>query len=372
MVPPLITLEEHFLSASTLSSASSKGTYAQQFLHLPSLAPRLADLGPLRLSSMNAGQVSLQIISHAPGALTPSQCRAANDQLHAAIRDNPTRFAGFATLPMDHPEEIQSEFTRCVKELGFVGALIDNHTSTGVFFDGPAYREALWGTAAKLAVPVYLHPAWPTDAMSDALYRSTDLTAEQPIPVSASESIGTSAYGWHATVAVHFFRLFAAGVFDEFPELQVILGHFGEMIPFQLARVIKLSGRWGERKRGFKEVWDGNVKVTTSGVWGLEPLVCMLSPLGVPGGALGSLGDGGHVVMNTRWENILYSVDYPFARDEDGLVWVKRLESMVGEGKGGGLGVELTREMFEGICYKNAERLLRVKAVHRFEVEKKV
>ena len=277
---------------------------------------------------------------------------------------------GFATLPVDHPESIAEEFERCVKELGFVGVLVDNHTTSGAFYDGPAYREALWGTAARLGVPVYLHPSWPTPGMQDALYRThpTDGQMEPDIPAAASESIGTSAYGWHATVAVHFFRLFASGLFDELPELKVVLGHFGEMIPFQLARVIKLSGRWGERRRGFKEVWDGNVAVTTSGVWGLEPLVCMLSPLGIT-----KAGEGdGEVVMNTKWENILYSVDYPFARDEDGLEWVKRLERMVGEGKGGtgGLGVELTREMFEGICYKNAERLLGVKAVRRFDDQK--
>ncbi len=35
---------------------------------------------------------------------------------------------------------------------------------------------------------------------------------------------------------IHALRMILAGVFDQYPSLQLILGHWGEMIPFYLAR----------------------------------------------------------------------------------------------------------------------------------------
>jgi predicted TIM-barrel fold metal-dependent hydrolase len=59
------------------------------------------------------------------------------------------------------------------------------------------------------------------------------------------------------------------------------------------------------------------------------------------------------ILMNTPPEHILYSVDYPFAKNEDGLQWIQKLE------KSG----MVSREQLELIAHKNAEKLLGVKAV---------
>ena len=324
MVPPLITLEEHFFSTGVMNTLEK--TYAEQFKHLPELSGKLRDLENIRLKDMDAGAVTFQIISHGPGAPNVSQCHDANEQLAAAVKQHPDRFAGFAVLPIEDPQQMASELDRCVKEFGFVGALIDNHTHDGKFFDGPDYH-VFWAKAAELDVAIYLHPAWPTSEMRQLLFEGPGISA------GASDSIGSSGYGWHASVAVHYLRLFASGLFDRHPKLKIILGHFGEMIPFNLTRIIALSKRWGPRERDFKTVWDQNVFVTTSGVWSLDPLVCMLRQ------------------GNTKIENILYSVDYPFAKNEDGLKWVKELEES-------GL---LTKEQFEALCYGNAERVLGLK-----------
>ncbi len=278
---------------------------------------------------MDAGNVSLQIVSHAPGQLTPQQAREANDQLHAAIKMHPERFAGFAALPVAEPEECARELERCVMELGFKGALIDNHTAEGTYYDGVVF-DVLWAKAEELDVPMYLHPTWPTQIMKDVLYTGN-------FSAGAAGSLGASSFGWHADVGLHVLKLFAAGVFDKFPKLKIIVGHFGEMLPFMLERLVELSPRWGERKRLFKEVWNSNVWITTSGVWSLDPLATIL--------------------RNTRIERILYSVDYPFARNEKGLEWVKGLE-------GSGM---VDQEALEMICYKNAEELFGVKAMKRFE-----
>jgi predicted TIM-barrel fold metal-dependent hydrolase len=319
MVPPLITLEEHFFSAGSLSSFQTK--YAEQLKHLPGLLGKLQDLGELRLQDMNAGNVSIQVISHGPGTLNPSQCRAANEELASAVAKNRSRFAGFAVLPMKEPTIAAEELTRCVRELGFVGALIDNHVD-GKYYDGDEYHP-VFQAAQDLDVPIYLHPTWPSEDMAPRY--SGNFSS------GASASLGASGLGWHSETVLHVLRLFASGLFDRFPKAKIIIGHFGEMLPFILQRVCELSLRWGVFRRSFKQVWDENIWITTSGVWSLDPMACIL--------------------RNTMVERILYSIDCPFAKNEKGLNWMEELERSGLVGK-----YDLER-----IAFKNAEELLRIK-----------
>ncbi|KAF3770806.1 amidohydrolase 2 [Cryphonectria parasitica EP155] len=318
---PIITLEEHFLSKAATKHPHPRNA---DFKAMPDLFDRFTELGPKRLQDMDQGQVTMQVISHGPGDLTAAQCRACNDQLAEAVRAHPGRFAGFAELPMDEPDEAARELRRtCGPDAGvrFVGALVDSHTESGLYYDGPAF-DVLWAAAAELDVPIYLHPTWPSAQLTEA-YRSPAL------PDAVTTSILAFGFGWHSDVAVHVLRLYAAGVFDRFPGLKIVIGHMGEMIPFMLQRIQRTSARWG-RARSFREVWDSNLWLTTSGNWALDPLACIL--------------------RNTKRDRIMYSVDYPFARSPDGLKWLQELEEsgMVSE------------EELEGIRWKNAARLLKV------------
>jgi predicted TIM-barrel fold metal-dependent hydrolase len=322
MPTPLITLEEHFLSKAVADGNNDK--YAMQLKHIPGVEDKLRDLDMMRLADMAAGKVSLQVISHAPGAINLLQAKGANDQLAAAIRQHPDRFAGFAVLPMAEPTAAAEELRRCVTELGFKGALIDNHTTDGKYYDGVEY-DTVWQVVEGLGVPVYLHPTWATEAQMQTLYQGEFSEA-------AARGIASSAFGWHSDVASHFLRLYAAGVFERYSKLKIILGHFGEMLPFMLERICALSKRWGTYKRPFKQVWDENVWVTTSGVWSLDPMVALL--------------------RNTKIERILYSVDYPFATNERGLQWWEELSASQ----------LLSREDLEKIAYRNAEGLMGLKA----------
>ena len=321
MLPPMIALEEHFFSGSVLDAFDDQ--FREQFKAIPGAKDKLKDLGELRLKEMDNGQTSMQVISHAaaPGGLSPEICIQGNDQLAAAVRTHKDRFAGFAVLPVAHPEACAKELERSIKELGFVGALIDNHAD-GKYFDGPEY-DVMWRKAEELDVPIYIHPTWPVEGMS-SLYTG-NFTA------GASRSLGSSGWGWHSDVALHILRLHAAGVFDRFPKLKIIIGHFGEMLPFQIDRICHLSMRWGDIKRKLKEVWDENIWITTSGVWSLDPLRCVLA--------------------NTKIDHILFSLDYPFEPPEKGLKWMQELQQS-------GL---VTQTELEMIAYKNSEQLLRVK-----------
>lgn len=322
MTPPLIALEEHFLSTAVLNAFDEQ--YQEQFKAIPAVKNMLEDVGDLRLSEMEKGKVSFQVVSHAPapGGPSPGQCRDANDQLAASISENKDRFAGFAALPVSDPKESAKELERAVKELGFVGALVDNHVN-GQYFDGDEY-DCMWQKAEELDVPIYLHPTWPAENMLQQY--TGNFTS------GAGRSLGASGWGWHSDTGLHVLRLYASNCFDKFPKLKIIVGHFGEMLPFMLERVSNLSVRWGDQKRKLKQVYDENIWITTSGVWSLNPLRCILG--------------------NTKIDHILYSVDYPFERNENGLKWIEQLEQS-------GL---VTQEELEMIAYKNSEKLLRVKA----------
>ncbi|KAK4180921.1 putative metal-dependent hydrolase [Triangularia setosa] len=321
-MPPLITLEEHYLSSATPDAM--KGLFKEQVKFVPNIMEKLKNLSSLRLADMDKGDVTLQVVSHAAGlgSYPANYSRAANNQVYQAIKKATGRLAGFATAPMSRPAEAAVEFRRAVTELGFVGALVDNHDGKGGYFDGEEY-DAFWAVAEELDVPVYLHPTWPSDDMAPRFQGNFDSIA--------SNSLGSSGWGWHADTGLHVLRLFASGLFDRRPKLKIIAGHMGEMLPFMLQRIERLSGRWSTTQKNFTTVYRENIWITTSGVWSLDPLRCILA--------------------STPIDHILYSIDYPFTSNEVGLAWFKELEAS-------GL---VSQEELDAIAYKNAEKLLRVK-----------
>ncbi|KAI9286773.1 hypothetical protein BC943DRAFT_375951 [Umbelopsis sp. AD052] len=309
---PFITLEEHFVSQAVYNSPIAAKLGMEKF---PPAIPKLLSLGEERIKDMDEGQVALKIISHNPACLLDAETyQKANDQLFQAVKLYPSRFAGFAVIPMKDPVAASTELERCVKELGFVGALVPNHAD-GVFYDGPDY---------DLNVPIYIHPTNPADD-SVSFY-------EGNYDVNLQLILSTFGWGWHADCGLHFLRLYSGGVFDRFKNLKIILGHNGELVPFLLERTNAVLNVMAPRDRTLKQVWDENIWVTPSGMFTLPPCYCLLK--------------------TTKIDRILYSVDYPFANISDGVEFIRELANS-------GL---VTEEQFEMIAYRNAESLLNVKA----------
>ncbi|KAL9624065.1 MAG: hypothetical protein Q9160_001587 [Pyrenula sp. 1 TL-2023] len=323
---PLITLEEHFTSNAFLTSPKN----AQLFNSFPPGPVRdaLTDLSDLRIRSLDAGGVSKQVISHGAGTGNPEQCRNANDQLKAAIDAHPDRFAGFAALSIAEAGEAVKELKRCVQELGFVGTLVENHLDEDdaeIFFDAERFWP-IFEAAQELDAVVYIHPTPPTPAMQERLYKGN----YPAIPVQGT--LGHYGFGWHSMTGLNFLRMYASGVFDRFPRLKIILGHMGELLPFQLDRILRQDGKgaFGKHERSLKAVWTENVWVTTSGMFSLAPLACLLA--------------------TTTKDRVLYSVDYPFSSNETGKEFMEVVEKS-------GL---FSKSEFEDFGYRNAARLLKL------------
>jgi uncharacterized protein len=252
----------------------------------------LADLGDARLADMDASGITTQVLSVAgPGAdLVPGQpgidlARAYNDALAEACVRHPTRYRGFAHLPMLTPAAAADELERTANHLGFHGALVNGATD-GRFLDDPAFEPVL-ARAEKLDLPIYLHPGIPTEPVRNAYYDN--------LPGNFSFVLALSAWGWHADTAIHTLRLVLSGALDRHPGLKIIIGHMGEALPFMLDRIDETTIATAKThlKRSVRQTILDQVWITTSGFFTMVPFMAALTSFGV--------------------DRIMFSVDYPFA-----------------------------------------------------------
>ena len=258
-----ITLEEHFV---TKDFVRVTGGLPPQ---LERMQEKLLDLGTGRLADMEEAGVDLQVLSTAALGFEELDADTAvslaadvNDELAAAVKAHPSRFAGFALLPLKTPEKAAAELERCVRELGLVGTMLDG-TTDGLFLDDPRFSP-VWETAAKLGVPVYVHPAPPPKKVQKAYY--SGLTEDVGFLLSIA------GWGWHAELGLHTLRLICSGLFDRLPELQVIIGHMGEGLPYALARSSGALSGPAKLKQTVADYFKTNLHVTTSGYFTLPPI----------------------------------------------------------------------------------------------------
>ena len=316
-----IGLEEHFVTTELAGYGAGTASIAQPGVWQEA-SRRLLDLSGERLTGMDAAGLDVQVLSlNSPGiqaepdgAVAVARAAAVNDLLAATIAENPTRFAGFAALPLQDPQAAAKELERAVTQLGLRGALVNAHTH-GRYLDDPDLR-VVWEYAEGLDVPLYLHPANGVD--------TAHVLSGHP------ELIGPM-WSWGTDTASHALRLVFGGVFDDFPEAKLLLGHMGEGLPYALWR---LDSRWGfhnhhgiELRRGApSEYLRHNFYVTTSGVCSAPPLQCALAALGR--------------------EHVLFGTDHPF---EDMSVATGFLRS-----------APLDDADRHAIAHGNAEQLLRL------------
>lgn len=185
------------------------------------------DLDEKRVAALDAAGIDVQILSHTvpgPEELDPSiaidLAKQANDAAHKTVTQYPDRFRAFATLPMRDPKAAAAELERSVKNLGFVGALINGHVN-GRYLDDKFFWP-VFEAAESLNVPIYLHPNRPPQAVVSACYDGFN-----PI---VSGFLTLAGLGWHIDVGIHVMRLILGGVFDQFPRLQMIVGHNFEIL----------------------------------------------------------------------------------------------------------------------------------------------
>lgn len=293
----VVALEEHF------HHPDLNAAYGPRDINrVPAMSQRLEDLGAGRIAEMDANGIDMQVLSHtAPSVqkITDPEAavrlaRLANDHLHAAVQTHLDRFAGFATLPTPDPKAAADELERAVDKLGFKGAMIHGLTN-GRFHDHRDFWP-IYERAQALDVPVYFHPSVPVEPVIDAYY--ADYVEKAP-------QILRAAWGFTVETATQGLRMVLSGVFDEYPRLKVILGHLGEGLPFYSWRINMALERDMKAGRGFRDVFQSQFYVTTSGFWSDPALLLCMQELGL--------------------DRIMFSVDYPFAPNKPATEWLAKV-----------------------------------------------
>jgi 2,3-dihydroxybenzoate decarboxylase len=163
-------------------------------------------------------------------------------------------------------------------------------------------------------VPIYLHPANPMTI---------------PAAFEGYPGLAGAIFGWAAETGGHALRLVLSGLFDRFPSLTIILGHMGEALPFYLWR-IDSRFKIGEPKVALRELPSAyiraNIAVTTAGAFSPEPLRCSIDAMGL--------------------DRVLFSVDYPLEDSDEAARFIET--------------APLSEAEREAVCFRNAERLLRL------------
>jgi hypothetical protein len=133
-----------------------------------------------------------------------------------------------------------------------------------------------------------------------------------------------AGWGWHIETAVHVLRMILGGAFDRYPELQLIIGHMGEGLPFMQSRVDIMTTRVTGLKRPISAYLRENVHYTFSGFNFTPTFLDLLLQVGI--------------------DRIMFSADYPYGSMAQARAFLDQLPVCAADK--------------ERIAHGNAERLL--------------
>lgn len=294
-----IAFEEHMAIPDTIAETKD---FAGESGRYEAFVQEILDLDDSRLSMMDDAGIELAILSlNAPAIqsikdtqLAVETARKANDVLARAVERHPGRYLALAALPMQDPAAAADELTRCVNELGFVGSLVNGFTEVqdhdeAVYYDLAQYRP-FWEQVAHLDVPFYLHPRMGLASQSKNL--------------DGHPWLKSSPWGFSMETSIHTLRLCGSGLFEDFPHLKMVVGHLGELIPFNLWRIdarMRFSPRGYRGVRLLGDYFRENFWITTSGNFCDATLRCVIDMLGT--------------------EKLCFSSDFPFERMADASNW---------------------------------------------------
>ena len=294
-----IVFEEHMAIQDTVAETK---VFAGDSVNFDAFTQDILDVDDQRIAGMDKNGIELAILSLNAPAI---QCildrdsavetaRKANNAIKDAIDRHPKRYAGLAALPMQDPIAAAEELDRCVNELGFKGALVNGFTQrdkedSAIYYDIAEYRD-FWAKVSELDVPFYLHPRM------------------QVLPQSRNMEdhpwLRSSPWGFSVETGTHALRLCGSGLFDDFTNLKIVIGHQGEFIPYNLWRIdarMEFSRRGYRGNRPLGDYFREHFHVTTSGNFCDATFRCSLEMLGK--------------------DRLYFCTDYPFERMEDAVDW---------------------------------------------------
>jgi aminocarboxymuconate-semialdehyde decarboxylase len=184
-----------------------------------------------RLAEMDAQGVDTQLVTPTIGFFqygneldaTKRIARECNDEISEMMEEHPDRFVGLATIPMQNIAAAISELERVVGDLGFAGAIIDDHV-LGKTYDHPDFLP-FFAAVEEMGALLFFHQGGGT-------------CVETRIK---KYKLG-NAVGNLTERALAFAALVFGGVLDRFPDLRLLLAHGGGYLPYGIVRMDKVAG----------------------------------------------------------------------------------------------------------------------------------
>src|ERR1700730_17898129 len=269
------------------------GFYAQSSSERATqIIDRLLDLGEERLRHINETGIDVAVLAlTSPGAqpiLDVGEAKGiaqrANDLLAEQVAARPNRYVGMSAVAPQDPEWSASEIIRGAKQLGFKGVQINSHTQ-GEYLDHPKF-DPIFRALAATGQPLYIHPTPPPDSMIGPMLEA---------------GLDGAIFGFGVETGLHLLRLITIGIFDRYPDLQIMVGHMGEALHYWAYRLDYMhqaavrSNRYARMKPLKKSILDylrSNVLITTSGM-GWAPALKSEQPV---------VGE----------DRVMYAMDYPY------------------------------------------------------------
>lgn len=330
-VSKIITVEEHFMSEAVNSeyakllektqltqAQKAKCEFIQKFME----KGEITEIGERRVEFMEQHGIDVQILSYgnnSPAYLEPEDaiplCQMANDELAQYCKKYSGKFYGFAVLPVGDIDAAVTELERAVNKLGLKG-IIFYGAYHGIYFDDPKFFP-IFEKAQELGVPIMLHPGEVSTQIAETYYQGS-------WSMATANVFAGHGIGWHYDAGVQYMRMILSGIFDRLPELQLICGHWGELLPYYFNRMddmfqTALTGLLHKISYYFQN----NMYLTPSGMFYEDDLQFCLKKVGAG--------------------RILWATDYPYCKPENSKQYLEDLD--------------IAQEKKQKIAYMNAEEL---------------
>ena len=201
------------------------GTYVIECaagLKIPAI-PKMIDMEK-KLRAMEDLRIDVAALSHGipfgpevlGGREADEWAMRINDTLAEIIAEYPGKYVGLGSIGFGDPQHSMAEVERC-RQLGFSGFQVFSNISNHLL-DSPEFLAVL-KHIGKLGMPVHLHPAIPLNRFG---LDAPSLFLPLGFPCDTSLSV---------------LRLIQSGLFDEAPDLKLIVAHVGGVIPYLTGRI---------------------------------------------------------------------------------------------------------------------------------------